>query len=49
VTKSVGWAGNMACMGEKRHGYWVLVEKGRDRLEEISEDKKIIFKRILKL
>jgi hypothetical protein len=29
VTKSVGWAGNMACMGEKRHGYWVLVEKVR--------------------
>ena len=25
VTKSVRWAGNVACMGEKRHGYWILV------------------------
>jgi hypothetical protein len=43
------WAGNVACMGEKRHGYWLLVGMLRDgdRTEEISEDKKI-FKWILK-
>jgi hypothetical protein len=25
VTKSVGWAENVACTGEKWHGYWILV------------------------
>jgi len=50
VRKSVRWAGNVAYMGEKRHGYCILVGKLRDgdRLEEISEEKNIIFKWILK-
>jgi hypothetical protein len=25
VIKNVRWAGNVACMGEKRYGYWILV------------------------
>jgi hypothetical protein len=50
MTKSVRWAGNVACIGEKRHGNWILVGKLRDgdRLEEISEENNIIFKWILK-
>jgi hypothetical protein len=50
VTKSVRWAGNVACVGEKRHGCWILVGKLRDsdRLEDISEDEKTLFKWILK-
>jgi hypothetical protein len=50
VTKSVRWAGNVAYVWKKRHGCWILVGKLRDadRLEDISEDEKTIFKWILK-
>jgi hypothetical protein len=44
------WAGNVACFGEKRGSYGVLVGnlRERDHLEGLCINERIILKRILR-
>jgi hypothetical protein len=44
------WAGNVACMGETRNAYKILFKnlKGRDHLEDLGVDRRVILKWILR-
>jgi hypothetical protein len=44
------WMGQVACKGDRRGAYMVLVEKpeGRDHFEDPGIDKRIVLKRIFR-
>jgi hypothetical protein len=44
--RRVRWVGNVACMGEKKNaeGFWWRDLKGRDHLEDMGIDGRIILK-----
>jgi len=41
-SRRMGWTGHVECMGEMRNAYSILVGKGRDHLEDLGIDGKII-------
>jgi hypothetical protein len=48
-SRRIRWVGHVACMGERRGTYWVLVGKPEgDRLGDIGVDGTILLKRIFK-